>query len=200
MWEGQNAVILASGPSMSEEVAATVRPFTHRVIAINNTFQLALSWADMVYAADAAWWAKYHAGTAQFQGLKVSCSETPFVDVLRVQYSGRDGFDVNPAYIRTGGNSGYQAIHIAAHAGCTRILLCGFDMRGGHWHGRHESPLREHGEAIYDRWLARFATLAPALEERGIEVINCTPNSALKVWPFQPLEEALHETRALSYS
>jgi len=200
LWAQQPCVIMASGPSMSAAVAAKIQSaWRYRVIVINNTFLLA-PWADLLYAADANWWDVYHSQTATFGGLKVTCSEVRFADVLRLRSTGREGFDADPSCLRNGGNSGYQAIHLAAHLGCHRILLCGFDMRGGHWHERHEVPLREHGEAIYARWIARFATLAPALEERGIEVVNCTPGSALRQWPYQPLEEALRETRAVSYS
>jgi hypothetical protein len=71
-------------------------------------------------------------------------------------------------------------------------------MRGGHWHKKHESPLRDHGEGIYPRWIKRFATLAGPLAARGIEVINCTPGSALTTWPFMPLEQALQQQREVA--
>jgi hypothetical protein len=175
---------------MSAEVAETVRRYPAvRSIVINNTFKLA-PWADMLIAVDARWWEKYHPETDDFP-LKVCAEPTPYADVLYVRHSGSDGFDPDPAFIRLGGNGGYAAIHIAAHTGCDRILLCGFNMHGGHWHERHEYPLRDHGEGIFAKWLQRMATLAAPLAERGIEIINCTPSSALKVWPYVPLEEAL---------
>jgi hypothetical protein len=176
---------------MSSAVAELVRTsISHRVVVVNNTVSLA-PWADMLYAADAAWWKVHEKDAAAFQGLKVTCSDVASADVLRLREGDREGFADTPDTVCTGGNSGYQAIHVAAHAGCTRILLCGFDMHGGHWHERHDPPLREHGEAIYARWVPRFNTLAPALAARGIEVINCTPGSALKLWPFVPLAQAL---------
>lgn len=163
-----------------------------RVIAVNNTWRLA-RWADVLFAADATWWKQYHEETKGFVGLKATCdgSGTPFDDVLQLKESGKEGFDDNPATIRTGGNSGYAAVHIAAHLGCSRILLCGFDMRGGHWHERHKYPLRDAGDGIFPRWIARFQTLAPELAKRGIEVLNCTPGSALQCFRAVELTEAL---------
>lgn len=190
MWEGQDCAVLASGQSMCREVVETVRRSRVRVIVINNTHELA-RWADMLYAADATWWQQYHAKTAGFLGFKVAAEETPFTDVLRVVPSGKEGFDPDPGAIRTGGNGGYAAIHIAAHAGCRRILLCGFDMHGKHWHPRHEYPLRDAGQGIFKRWIARFETLAPELAKRGIEVLNCTPESALSCFPMAKLEDAI---------
>jgi hypothetical protein len=191
MWQGQPCAVLASGPSMSADVAECVRrAATYRVIAVNNTFRLA-PWADMLYAADAGWWSFHKKEALAFDGHKVTCTDNPFPEVLKLREGAREGFDADPGTVCTGGNSGYQAIHVAAHCGSTRILLCGFDMHGAHWHERHEPPLREHGEGLYAKWIARFATLAPPLAARGIEVINCTPGSALTVWPFVPLSEAL---------
>jgi len=39
--------------------------------------------------------------------------------------------------------------------------------------------------------LPHFPTLQPALTERGIEVINCTPGSALTCFPMGNLDEVL---------
>lgn len=192
MWEGETVAILASGESMSAAVAETVHGRC-KTIVINNTWELA-PWADMLYGADASWWEKYHPYTRRFSGLKVTASEVKFPDVLQLRYSGKtgeDGFDPDPAFVRKGGNGGFQTIHIAAHAGAKRILLCGYDMHGGHWHGRHTWPLREHGDGIFLEWIRRMGSLVQPLAERGIEIINCTPGSALKCWPFMPLEEAL---------
>lgn len=197
-WAGQTCAVLASGESMGPEVAEAVRQAAAvRVIVTNNTFRLA-RWADILFAADAPWWDKYHAETAGFLGLKVCAdgSGTKYDDVLQIQNSGLEGFDPDPSRIRCGGCSGYAAVHIAAHLGCARILLCGFDMKGGHWHEPHKYPLREHGDGIYERWIARFGTLAPELAARGIEVLNCTPGSALRCFPAADLHQVLGQRLA----
>jgi hypothetical protein len=190
MWAGQTVAILASGESMSKEVADSVRLLGVPTIAINTTVELA-PWADMLYAADAAWWERHKAAAAQFSGAKVTCSDVSMPGVLRLRNTGKVGFDEDRSCVRTGGNGGYQAIHIAVHAGAARILLFGYDMRGGHWHGRHPEPLRNAGESIYGRWIPQYQVLAPILRARGVEVLNCTPGSALRVWPIVRLEEAM---------
>ena len=65
LWQGETCAVLASGPSMSREVAELVRGRV-RVIAVNNQgidtevngkLEPALApWADVLYAADAKWW------------------------------------------------------------------------------------------------------------------------------------------------
>jgi len=200
MWEGKTVAILGSGPSMSKAVAERIHAAAIPTIAINTTFRLA-PWADMIYAADARWWSVYERAVQDFPGLKVTCeADAPFhtiPDLRLLKQTGRTGFDPDPTCVRTGGNSGYQSIHVAVHAGARRILLCGFDMRGeGHWHGLHPDPLRNAGEEIFTRWFEWYATLFEALEPMDVEVLNCTPRSALPFWPVVDLEEALSSVPA----
>ncbi len=198
LWEGQTCAVLASGESMTPDVVELIRVHPEvRVIVVNNTYELA-PWADLLYAADALWWTAPQNRLngkcnhdRPFLGFKVCVEDTPYDDVLKIKDGGKEGFDPDPATIRTGGNSGYGAIHIAAHLGCKRILLCGFDMRGGHWHEQHQIPLRAAGEGMYPRWIERFPLLGSELKARGIEVLNCTPNSALRCFQFADLGEVL---------
>jgi hypothetical protein len=187
LWPGRTVAVLASGPSMSQRVADEVRAAGLPVIVVNNTYQLA-AWADLLYAADAEWWAQ-HPQAREFAGLKVTCSDVRGIHKLR--NTGAEGFDPDPAAVRTGGNSGYQAIHVAAHAGASRILLLGYDMDGGHWHAEHEPPLRTTHRDTYGVWLGRFPRLRTELEVRGIEVVNCNPESALRAFRKMSLAEAL---------
>lgn len=202
-WVGETVAILASGPSMSRETAEYVRGKC-RVIAINNqgiptdvdgVRQPAMApWADVLYAADAKWWVHYADRALKFEGLKVTIRHmTTYPEVLHLEQSTSQPFDDRPTHLVTGGNSGYQAIHLAAHFGATRILLCGYDMRQisnrKHWFGDHPGKLNS--PQRYDNWIANFARLAPALKERGVEVLNCTAGSALKCFTRARLEEVI---------
>jgi hypothetical protein len=193
MWEGETVAILASGPSMSQQVADQVARSAVRTIAINTTVKLA-PWADMLYAADRAWWDRHWKEVKGFQGLRVTCRPEYNRELLSLEMSGISGFDRDPGKVRSGKNSGYQAICVAVHAGAKTIYLHGFDChsitngrtknRDHHWHGVHPSPLRNHGESIYQSWIDRFNEL-PGLLPKGVTVINCTPGSSLKCFPFQ---------------
>ena len=192
MWEGRTVAVLASGPSMSQSIADDILLSELPTVVVNTTFRLA-PWADVLYAADQGWWLRYAKELTEFKGLRVSCTPaSPRIGAHLLTNTGKVGFDPDPSCIRTGGNSGYAALHLAVHAGAARILLCGFNMSGeGHWHGRHPDPLRNAGTGIYARWLLHFQGLAVALKERNVEVLNCTPGSALTMWPHVSLEEAL---------
>lgn len=179
---------------MNEATARRVQEFGCPTIAVNKTFELAPQ-ACLLYAADGDFW-RFTEGARAFRGLKVSCSvqdthKMPpphWVETLKM--SGVSGFDPDPQCVRTGNNSGYQALHVAVQAGAKRVLLFGFDMRGAHWHGEHEAPLKNPTPNSFDSWIREFTTLARILKEMDVEVINCSVDSAMKCFPIVPMEQA----------
>lgn len=190
MWEGQTVAVLASGESMNASIAEQLLGKV-QVITINNTFQLA-PWADLIYAADARWWDVHRKEVLKKDGLKVSISETQYSEVLKLHNSGPVGFDPNPANLRTGSHSGYQAVHLAIHTGASRILLCGYDMHGKHWHPEHKTPLRTTDKDRYPIWVTKYSELKKEMPKQ-VEIINCTLGSAIKCFPFAELSEVLNE-------
>ena len=88
---------------------------------------------------------------------------------------------------------------MAAHLGVKRALLIGYDMRevdgASHWHGMRKkadgNDMRSGGDVYAKAMLPRFPTLVEPLRRRGVEVINCTPGSALDVWPMGELNDVI---------
>lgn len=186
MWDSQPCVIMGGGKSLTPEVVEAVRlASAYRVIVINEAYKLA-PWADLLYAADRDWW-HVNKGAPEFHGMKVTCEPNGFADVMELKASATTGLSADPSTVTTGGNSGYQAVGIAVHAGCSRVLLCGFDMKPGHWHSEHKPPLRKTNPEQYKTWIERFHTLVKPLSAAGVEVINCSPGSALNAFPHIPL-------------
>ena len=180
-----------------------------RVIAVNNqgidtecdgVMVPALApWADILYAADVKWWRHYHERALRFAGRKVTIRKTlPWPEVYSLEQSTEHAsLDPRPTHLVHGGNSGYQAIHLAVHLGASRILLLGFDMKNGrcgrrHWFGDHGGKLNSRGS--YATWLSAFDKLSRSLAHRKVEVVNCTPDTALRSFKRAPLEVALHGT------
>lgn len=97
--------------------------------------------------------------------------------------------------IGSGGNSGFQALNIAAQFGADRILLIGFDMHaanGVHWYGMNawknaNNPL-DHN---YVRWRGAFNKQARVLAGMGIDVVNASLDSALVCFRKCSIDEAL---------
>ena len=181
--------ILGGGPSLTQNQVNAVDKYP--VIAINDAYKLA-PWANILYGCDAKWW-KWN--EPFFRGTKVGLkwdavkgvfhsgwNDVERRDVLALASTGVDGLEDAPNGLRTGTNSGYQAINLAVHLGAKRILLLGYDMKssGGrsHWFGEHPDKV----EPPYSTMLMHFPSLVEPLKKRGVEVINCTPDSALNVF------------------
>src|SRR5678815_3029451 len=164
LWPGSTIVCIASGPRLTQADVDDVRGKA-RVIVVNDNYQKA-PWADVLYAADSEWW-KLHQGVPSFAGLKYSVDQASWIypDVQILQNTGKDGFDERPTSLRTGQNSGYQAIHLAVHLGASLIVLLGYDMRDtqNHWFGQQPIPQDDHGE----EWCACLLYTSDAADERS---------------------------------
>ncbi len=198
---GRVCVVAASGPSLTEEDATAVVGLP--TIAVNDAYRL-IPTADVLYAGDETWW-DYHAdkinrtserwsahGDASFNDKRAAKEKYGLHLVRGVE---AEGFSMDPSVIHYGGNSGFQAINLAIHmlGGKGRIILVGFDMRAikgkRHFFGEHPKELVSTKNG-YKNWPPRFDVAAKMLPP-GLEIINCTPGSALKCFPQMSLAEAL---------
>jgi hypothetical protein len=200
-WPGAVVVIIGSGPSLSvEQIAAIYLCRLHercRVIVINDNYQVA-PWADVLYACDFKffnWHADNLFGFRRQGGIIVTCdqpaAERWHPHVRWVPGIEKPGLSTDPRLIHYGRNSGYQAVNLALHFGAVRILLVGFDHRfpgnRAHWFGDHPDKVR----SWYERWFQCWQSLLPQLAELGVRIVNCTPDSALTIFPMGKLKKEL---------
>lgn len=162
---------------------------------MNATFRLA-PWADVLYAADERFWDTYADEIfPHFQGECWSVSEgaQKKFGTYWIRHCRNNGFSTEPDTINGGGNSGYQGIHLAATFGAKKIVLLGFDMQRTfgreHWHGKHKGKL-PNGQGFVG-WIRQMAPLAKDLKAMGVEVINCSRQTALHCFPEATLAETL---------
>jgi hypothetical protein len=153
---------------MSQAVADAVRGRC-RVIAVSDAYRLA-PWAEVLVSSDRGWWRLHK---PEFEGRKLSGVPV-------------DGIEQAPGHV-SGSNSGLIAIKVAVSMGAKRILLLGFDMGGSHFFGPHPAPLRNTTAERFEVFKRQFREYQP----KGVEIINCTPGSALECYPKMDLEQAL---------
>lgn len=186
--------IVAGGPSLREFDFSRLEGRTH--LAINRSYEVCpqasiLWWSDKRFFDWHHEGLKKHKAPIKASGLRKRDHHT-YPDWVKVwKFTGIDGFDQEN--LRSGNNSTYAAIHLAVHLGYRRIVLLGVDMcfSGGksHWHEGHGVEHKE--STLKEKMLPYFDTLAPHLEEMGVEVINANPDSELKVWPRVKIDEVL---------
>src|SRR5215475_4294134 len=177
-WEGHAAVVVASGPSATVE---PLEPYRHlaKFIVVNDSWKLA-PWADILFACDEAWW-KENNGCEEFKGRRVTASPNCMK---------RYGIDL---FCSTGTNSGLRAIFLAQRLSANPICMVGFDMHpknGIHWHEARKN-LRTPGPNEMRTWRNETEWAADRFREKGVQVINCTPGSALTKYPYIPLGRVL---------
>lgn len=96
--------------------------------------------------------------------------------------SGDIGFDTNPDNVM-GTHSGAHAINLVANLRPKRIILLGYDMRETpqhtHWHDFYpvHNPVGKH--MYRDGFIPCIVAMKKPLEDLGIEVVNCSMESAL---------------------
>lgn len=216
-WEGETAVCLGSGPSLTREQCDFVRGKA-RVAAINNAYLLA-PWADLHYFGDARWLKfktpgsdlanedrpEFHA----FAGERAAIEDDekrpgdPRFHILRnkdhlgakegvLDHPGRqdEGLSDDPTAIVSGRNSGYALINVLTLAGVKRIVLLGYDYR--HINGLDHFKGGAHpivtDEISLESHMKHFRTMESPLKALGVEVVNCSPGTRLERWPRVPLD------------
>ncbi len=203
LWPRETIVVIGGGSSLTRADCDYVRDKAH-VIAIKEAAVSSLPhitppapWADVLYAADYKWW-KFEKGAPGFAGLKYTIEEQPgqpmnvFPGVQLLRNTGETGLELDPTGLRTGFNSGYQAVNLAVHLGASRIVLLGFDCWRGptgqqNWFGSHPA----HVESPYPVFLQCFASIVEPLKAAGVEVLNCSRFTVLSAFPRVPLEDVL---------
>jgi hypothetical protein len=202
LWPGATVVCIATGPSLTQADVDLVRGKA-RVIAVNDAYRLA-PWADALYGCDAKWW-KWHDGVPSFTGPKWSLEhsawrgiDVKYPDVQRLRNTGPAGLEHDPTGLKSGRNSGYQAVNLAVHYGAARIVLLGYEMQKSHGasHFFGEHPNKQ--QSPYPMFRQQFQTLVKPLRKIGVEVMNCSRNSALTCFPKADLSDVFGSVKAVA--
>jgi hypothetical protein len=194
-WRDHTVVVVASGPSLSDEDIVRIEHSGALTIAVNTSYAK-LQHPDVVYACDYLWWklnhmkAKQNIPRRQLWTQDRAAAEQ--FQLSHIQWEGKDG--LGKRGLRVNGNSGAGAINLAYHFGARRILLVGMDMKPGpngekHWHPDHPKPLVQGQQ--FEEWRKKMGVLAADLKTEGVTVVNCTPGSALTCFPMGDLEQEL---------
>lgn len=191
--EARVGVIIGTGPSLTREQIDQVSHL--RKFGVNNAYEFGL---DVHLACNIEWWDYYG---ADFPGHKWTWDKAT-AEKYGINYiAGRwaDGLSTDPNYIHYHHGSGPQIVNLALHYGCKTMLLIGWDMRYSakrHYFGEYPAPLQHWPRTGPNGELAglirEMETIRPA--DYGIEIINCTPGSALKCYPSRYLSEYLKDS------
>ena len=193
-------MVAGTGPSIGKIADLQEKLRGVHVIAVNDA-HLLIPEAEVLYACDAVWW-DHHKGVPGFQGerwtsyddtqqKKAECVRRWKLNVVRGHHG--SGFNRNPGIINYGQNSGFQAINLAMHFGCNRVVLLGFDMKhqfGAHFFGDHPVNAGFKRHTDHSAFIRHFRD-ALRTQPADFKIVNANLDSGLDVYPKLPLEQAL---------
>lgn len=203
--------ILGGGPSLNNVDFSLIQH--RRIIGVNNSYgdptynrrrklikYNPRPWVDVCWFGDSRWYSWHIKSLREFPGLIAHCAPR-LKDVRGLHSYNRGkpaGIETRPNYISWNRNSGASAINLAYHLGASRIVLIGFDMRmvgdKANWHDDH--PKCSSKRNPYFRFLRSFPKIAKDASDLGLEIINCTPDSAIDQFPIMTLEAYLERENA----
>lgn len=103
-----------------------------------------------------------------------------------LKITGQLGLDDDINCVR-GNNSGSHVINLCINAGAARIVLLGFDMKLKHW---HDDYTLSYTDEVYNGFLDSIESIARSTH---IQIINCSIESRINVFPKVPIERVLNE-------
>lgn len=194
LWPGATVFILGGGPSLSQ---VDLAPLQHEhVIGVNDAFKLG-AWVDICWWGDCRWGIWNLDELLKYQGLNVSCTRCncQHPKTLQVRRKEGSGISMNPEEVFWNKSSGASAINLAYHLGASKVVLLGFDMkvneRNEHnWHQNHRAHPRP--SAYQERFLPPFIKIKEDADKLGLDIVNATVDSELKVFPMVKLKEIIN--------
>jgi hypothetical protein len=203
VFKGRTVVCVASGPSLTVEQVEMVRHAELPTFVCNDSYRIA-PFAALCYFADSKWW-KWQIEKPEWQafaGQKCTIHSSSFqvsdAQIHVLKNLGHEGLSTDPSGIMTGSHSGYQLANIATLTQPAKILLLGYDCQRTngkkHWFGDHPDGT----EPPYEGIKIRYNRMEQDAKRLGIEIINCTPGSAITAFPKVELASVLnHQAAAL---
>ena len=171
-------VVLATGESLLPDPQAIADRVRHLpTVAVNDAYRLA-PWAAALVACDGKWWQE-HSAALEFAGERW-CANGVARGVGKISRHGAIGSQTN---------SGLLGLDYWVRRGARAVLLLGIDMRGTHYFGPHVK-LRNTSAGRFDFFRAQFRAYAQQMPP-GVEVVNCSLDSALDVFPKRALDDVL---------
>lgn len=194
-YRNKPAILIATGPSLNEEVVETIREYKNDYIIFGcNDSYVLVDFLDVHYACDLRWWNHHYEIVEELRpGLRKitqdeAAAEMYNLELIKGKYKPK--LSVDSTHIHYGSNSGYQLLNLAFLMGCNKFILVGYNMQKvankAHFFGDHPQPMKSNSP--YTKFVSAFETIQKEIKPF---IVNCTPNSALKNFRYNDLEDEL---------
>lgn len=201
--EDRIGIIIGTGPSLTHWQIKQVKDF--KTFGINRAYEFDV---DVMLACNYQFWDYYWDDLKKYKCHKWTPRKESAekYDINYIEEIWRPGLSTDNKFIHAHHGSGPQILNLALHYGVKRMGLIGWDMKyagkvndkvydgNRHYFGEYPKPLqhwpRTDPNGDLGGLIKEVETIKPS--DYGIEIINCSPNSALKCFPYQSLSEFLN--------
>lgn len=195
-WAGETAFVIGGGPSLTPDDVNRLEG--RKVIAVNAAYRLA-PWAQYLFFSDHHWFLPREKAVAGFAGTVVTTSRRSVEALSKIKLVARSKGrfpERGTPELRAGKSSGGMGVSLAYALGASRIVMLGFDMRTvdgkSHWHEEYFHRPADSFEPYYrDIFIPAFNGWNEDAKANGVTILNATPGSAIKEFPFVSLDEVL---------
>lgn len=203
IWPYSTVVCIASGASLHDSQIAHVQRARMqkrcKVIVCNNNIFKA-PWADHWHFCDKQWWDWWKDKTELFKTfpnpITTYSREISYKEGFkRLEKFADGGLSTDPSRL-SGNSSGQQIINIATLYGAKKVILIGYEMQPvvrdnyshSHWFGHHPQKT---DPSVFVSFKKNFETIPEAAAKLGVEIVNCSINTALECFPKASIFDVL---------
>lgn len=200
--EDRIGIIIGTGPSLT--INQIEQAAKYKTFGINKAYQFDV---DVMLACNYDFWDYYWHDIKKYDCEKWTprIKSAKKYNINYIEEIWRPGLSTDNNFIHAHHGSGPQILNLALHYGVKKMALIGWDMRypgkvsdreyegNRHYFGEYPNQLQHwprtgsNGEML--GLIKEVESIKP--EDYGIEIINCTKDSALKCYPYQSLSEFL---------
>jgi hypothetical protein len=208
---GQTIACIATGPSLTLQQVEAARRKGFVLFGCNNV------WRDvpdlsLLYACNEEWWVRSWCDELKQYPAEKWTTNKVAADKFSLNWIAEkfdQGLSTNPRIVHHGHGSGYTMLNLAYLMGASRIVLLGYDCKyapdydgrakkvgstprhywaenGGEYHSSMQHwPIFSIKDGVHVEMVALYASVAM---QKVVEIVNCTPDSAIDCFPRADIE------------
>jgi hypothetical protein len=202
--------VVGTGPTLTPKQIDTARRKGFALAGCNNVWQIVPDLA-VLYACNLGWWRHYWgpdlaAHPASKWTTNAQAAREFGVNWIREKPGYGEGLSKDPTVINHGHGSGFSLLNLVYLMGATRIVLLGYNLKYApdydgrgrrigseprHYFGEYPPELQHWPHqrvqgGVHVELLGLYAAVA---DQRAVQIINCTPDSALTCFPVADIED-----------
>jgi hypothetical protein len=191
-WDDRPVAIVGGGPSLVGFDFERLRGA--HVLAVKGAI-FNIPWADAGFGLDMLRYTEWRERLGEVQSRVYwampedqSVEPSPSKNVTLLKRREGQQLSNDPSEIYGGGTSGFGAMQICIHKRAKQIILFGFDYDG---EVEKDQKRREQSLINWKKWARHFEVYVPYLTQRGINVVNACPKSAIACFQKTTLDDGV---------